>query len=386
MPSPGPTESEDEFLSRCMSDEEAMADFPDEDQRYAVCISKWEGKADGFSPNEAMAREAERGLKWREEFGRGGTEVGVARARDIKNRRNLSIDTVKRMKSYFARHEVDKQGQGWSPGEDGYPSAGRIAWALWGGDPGKSWANKIADREEGGKSMSDISYKSLPLTIKREPDQDGMFEGYASVFNVVDQGMDVVERGAFAKSLGARKVKMLWQHDMSQPIGVWDEIYEDERGLFVRGRLLKEVEKGREAMALLRAGALDSMSIGYRTVEAVMEGDGRVRKLMELDLFEISLVTFPMLPDAKVTGVKSAEAIHTERDFEKFLRDAGYSRKEAVALTLHGFKALQRQRDAGDEEAVTEGANESVTAFLQSLAKLKESLHVRGNQAGRRRG
>lgn len=386
MPSPGPTESEDEFISRCMSDEEAMADFPDEDQRYAVCISKWEGKADGFSPTEAMAREAERGLKWREEFGRGGTEIGVARARDIKNRRNLSLDTVKRMKSYFARHEVDKQGQGWSPGEDGYPSAGRIAWALWGGDPGKSWANKIADREEGGKSMSDISYKSLPLTIKREPDQDGMFEGYASVFGVVDQGMDVVERGAFAKSLGQRKVKMLWQHDMSQPIGVWDEIYEDERGLFVRGRLLKEVEKGREAMALLRAGALDSMSIGYRTVEAVMEGDGRVRKLMELDLFEISLVTFPMLPDAKVTGVKSAEFIYTERDFEKFLRDAGYSRKEAVALTLHGFKALQRQRDAGDEEAVTEGANESVTAFLQSLAKLKESLHVRGNQEGRRRG
>jgi HK97 family phage prohead protease len=190
--------------------------------------------------------------------------------------------------------------------------------------------------------------------------------------------MDVVERGAFRKSLGSRKVKMLWQHDMSQPIGVWDDIYEDERGLFVRGRLLKEVEKGREAMALLRAGAIDSMSIGYRTMEAIPEGDGRVRKLMEVDLFEISLVTFPMLPDAKVTNVKS---ITTERDFERFLRDAGYSRKEAVALTLHGFKALQRQRDAGDEEAVIEG----VDALLQSLSKLKEFLHVRGNQEGHRR-
>ena len=387
MPKPETGESEDDFISRCMSSDEAQSDFPDEDQRYAFCMSQWEGKADGYAPTEAMAREAERGLAWREEFGRGGTEIGVARARDIKNRRNLSLDTVKRMKSYFARHEVDKQGQGWSPGEDGYPSAGRIAWALWGGDPGKSWANKIADREEGDKFMDDaIQYKALPLTLKREPDNDGIFEGYASVFGVVDQGMDVVERGAFRKSLGARKVKMLWQHDMSQPIGVWDEIYEDERGLFVRGRLLKEVEKGREAMALLRAGAIDSMSIGYRTVEATMEGDGRVRKLMELVLFEISLVTFPMLPDAKVTGVKSAEAIHTERDFERFLREAGYSRKEAVALTLHGYKALQRQRDAGDEEAVTEGASESVTALLQSLSKLKESLHVRGNQEGRRRG
>ena len=374
---PGSSETEDEFLSRCMSDEEAMSDFPDEDQRYAVCISNWEAKADGFSPNEAMAREATRGLEWRDEFNRGGTEIGVARARDIKNRRNLSLDTIKRMVSYFARHEVDKQGEGFSPGEDGYPSAGRIAWALWGGDPGESWANNIVDRED-SKSMEPIQHKSVALTLKKEPDQDGVFEGYASVFGVVDQGMDVVERGAFRKSLGSRKVKMLWQHDMSQPIGVWDEIYEDERGLFVRGRLLKEVEKGREAMALLRAGAIDSMSIGYRTMEAIPEGDGRVRKLMEVDLFEISLVTFPMLPDAKVTNVKS---ISTERDFERFLRDAGYSRKEAVALTLHGFKALQRQRDAGDEEAVTEG----VHALLQSLSKLKESLHVRGNQEGRKR-
>lgn len=93
-----------------------------------------------------MAAEAERGLAWREEYGRGGTEVGVARARDIKNRKNLSPDTVRRMKSYFARHEVDKQAEGFSPGEDGYPSAGRIAWALWGGDPGQSWANRKSDQ------------------------------------------------------------------------------------------------------------------------------------------------------------------------------------------------------------------------------------------------
>ena len=99
-------------------------------------------------PNERMKDEAARGLAWREEYGRGGTEVGVARARDIVNGRNLSIDTVKRMKSYFARHEVDKEGQGWSPGEDGYPSAGRIAWALWGGNPARSWANRILEQEE----------------------------------------------------------------------------------------------------------------------------------------------------------------------------------------------------------------------------------------------
>jgi hypothetical protein len=103
-----------------------------------------EVKAEGYKPTESMAAEAARGLEWRREFGRGGTEVGVARARDISNRKNLSADTVKRMVSYFARHEVDKQGQGWSPGEEGYPSAGRIAWALWGGNSGRAWAEKIA--------------------------------------------------------------------------------------------------------------------------------------------------------------------------------------------------------------------------------------------------
>jgi hypothetical protein len=100
---------------------------------------------ESYKPTAEMAEEAERGLAWRREFGRGGTEIGVARARDIANGRPLSLDTVKRMASYFARHEVDKQGEGWSPGEDGYPSAGRIAWALWGGDPGRAFANSITE-------------------------------------------------------------------------------------------------------------------------------------------------------------------------------------------------------------------------------------------------
>ena len=99
-------------------------------------------------PTQEMAEEAQRGLDWREEHGRGGTEVGVARARDISNRRNLSMETVGRMVSYFARHEVDKEAEGFRPGEDGYPSAGRIAWALWGGDPGQAWANRIIEQEE----------------------------------------------------------------------------------------------------------------------------------------------------------------------------------------------------------------------------------------------
>lgn len=97
-----------------------------------------------LKPTEAMAKEAQRGLDWRKEFKRGGTQVGVTRANQLVNRENLSESTVKRMHSYFSRHEVDKEAQGFRPGEEGYPSAGRIAWALWGGDPGQTWArNKV---------------------------------------------------------------------------------------------------------------------------------------------------------------------------------------------------------------------------------------------------
>jgi hypothetical protein len=99
-----------------------------------------EFQADQHKPTKSMIEEAKRGLEWRREHGRGGTNIGVARARNIANGDNLSDDTVKRMHSYFSRHEVDKKGKGFSPGEDGFPSAGRIAWALWGGDAGQTWA------------------------------------------------------------------------------------------------------------------------------------------------------------------------------------------------------------------------------------------------------
>ena len=101
-----------------------------------------------FTPPQGVRDEAAKGLEWRREYNRGGTEVGVARARDLSNGRTISPDTARRMYSYFQRHEVDKQGEGWSPGEDGFPSAGRIAWALWGGDPGFTWAKKLVGQME----------------------------------------------------------------------------------------------------------------------------------------------------------------------------------------------------------------------------------------------
>ena len=130
--------------------------------------------------------------------------------------------------------------------------------------------------------------------------------GYASLFGAADQGGDVVEKGAYAASLSALSarggsVKMLWQHDPAQPIGVWDEVKEDERGLFVSGRLLDNVARGREARALIEAGAIDGLSIGYRTRRASKNDKGQ-RVLTELELWEVSLVTFPMLPSARVAA------------------------------------------------------------------------------------
>ena len=149
--------------------------------------------------------------------------------------------------------------------------------------------------------------------------------GYASLFGRKDQGGDVVLKGAYAASLkrlaaGGGRVKMLWQHDPAQPIGIWDEVREDATGLWVKGRLLTGVAKGREAVALLEAGAIDGLSIGYRTVKAERDGKGQ-RLLSELELWEVSLVTFPMLPEARVLA--KAEAIDENwRDLARVLEDA----------------------------------------------------------------
>jgi HK97 family phage prohead protease len=131
-------------------------------------------------------------------------------------------------------------------------------------------------------------------------------EGYASLFGAPDQGGDAVAPGAFAGSLGqGRAVRLLWQHDPAQPIGVWEELREDARGLFVRGRLLTEVARGREAAALLKAGAIEGLSIGYRTRRAERRAGGRL--LTEVELWEVSLVTFPMLPAARAEAKEEAQ-------------------------------------------------------------------------------
>ena len=142
-------------------------------------------------------------------------------------------------------------------------------------------------------------------------DADGTVEGYASLFGEIDQARDMVMPGAFAATLATRNIRripMLFQHDPSEPVGIWLELREDHRGLFARGRLIPEVARGRELLSLLRAGAIDGLSIGFRTAKARIDPKTRIRRLLAVDLWEISIVTFPLLPGARVRAVKHAMA------------------------------------------------------------------------------
>lgn len=152
---------------------------------------------------------------------------------------------------------------------------------------------------------------------------DGIIEGYASLFGAIDQARDMVMPGAFRLTLqqrGLRKIPMLFQHDPSEPIGVWLELREDMRGLWARGKLIPDVARARELLALLQAGALDGLSIGYRTRHGAIDPKTRIRRLHQVDLWEISLVTFPLLDGARVEAVKQTRLrTAAEREWQQVI-------------------------------------------------------------------
>jgi len=209
--------------------------------------------------------------------------------------------------------------------------------------------------------------------LKAENEAEGTFVGYGSIFGNKDLGNDIVEKGAFLRSLndkGARGVKMLWQHRTDTPIGVFKEIREDAKGLKVEGQLAMGTQGGREAYELMKMGALDGMSIGYKADPAkqVYDGKGKKRHLMELDLMEISLVTFPMNTSARVQAVKGEEV--NIRDLERGMRDAfSFSRSDAKVAAKAVHETFN-QRDA-DEKSNIEllGAIRQTTKFLTKLTK-----------------
>jgi HK97 family phage prohead protease len=177
-----------------------------------------------------------------------------------------------------------------------------------------------------------LEVKFMPFDGQAQAAESGVVQGYASVFGETDQGGDVVALGAFRASLerlaaAGRKVKFLWQHDPARPIGVWHGVEEDARGLKVSGEILADVAQGAEALSLMRAGAIDGLSIGYRTVKAEANAKTGGRRLLEIDLWEVSLVTFPMLPTARaMLTVPDAAEIMSLALAEALAEGAGHPR------------------------------------------------------------
>ncbi len=313
-----------------------------------------------FSPPSGVRDEAAKGLAWRDEFNRGGTAVGVARARDLSNGTNISPDTAKRMASYFARHEVDKKGEGFSPGEDGFPSAGRIAWALWGGDPGQAWASKLTkqiDAADNNRSMEmNVERRSLILDETESPtpllsvetrSEEGSdtsqewIVGYAAKFGVLSLDLgDFVERldpGAFAlvtERRGRKKplqTRALWNHDANFPLARYPETLRltvDDIGLRYEFPV-PDTSYGKDIAANIRAnivrGSSFAFTVGAGGDDWSVEEGRSVRTIKRVDsLIDVSPTTFPAYPDADVTVAK--------RSYDQFRQ--GQMRRLAVTTDL----------------------------------------------------
>ena len=268
IPKPSNGESEQDFMSRCMDNDSMQAEYANQDQRVAVCLSSFRG------------------------------ELKEAEMTDNNHEEVVATDDFE--------YEQDT-----------------------------------------------LDVKFDIKAVHDDEEEKGVFQGYGSIFGNKDLGNDVVMQGAFAKSIGrkgAKAVKMLYQHRPDEPIGVFDEIIEDNRGLKVKGRLAMGTQRGREVYELMKMGALDGLSIGYRVSPKGADYDdrGKRRLLKEVDLMEISAVTFPMNPKARVAAVKGADK--SIREWEEILRDAGgLSRNEAKVGASALTKALDL-RDAGDND------------------------------------
>ena len=219
-----------------------------------------------------------------------------------------------------------------------------------------------------GKNKLNTKRLYCPFEVK-EITEAGVFSGYASVFGNIDAYGDMVMPGAFTKSLASKMPALLWQHDTHEPIGVWQGFKEDKKGLLATGQLLIDgVTRAREAYSLLKAGALNGLSIGYmlKKYEWAKTNDKEFRKLTEIDLWEVSLVTFPANDEARISDVKEAiSELESVRDVEEYLREAGLSRSEAKGI-ISQLKAISL-REAEKAAAVKEMKN--LIKAVQSAAQ-----------------
>jgi len=395
MPLVKPKEKEkrEDFMSRCMRDQVSTSEYPNPDQRLAVCSSQFKNNNKeeySMSDIEKMGdaiKNLTDVISSKAKYGDGSNakpkkpeseafiEANSMEEDDMQkvSRAEDQFDNIADARAKakeigcVGTHTMDKDGKtiympcgthdayeeaiskgyGNDEEEDKYSSSYK-----------KPKKKSVCVCNGDGSCQCDTELKHLTFESEIKSDAKGIFTGYGSIFGNEDQGNDVMKKGAFTKSLTRRpasKVKMLYQHKTDEPIGIFTEMYEDNKGLYVKGQLAMGTQKGREAYELLKMGALDGMSIGFKAdpdKQGYNENKRGVRTLKEVDLMEISLVTFPMNESALIETVKgNAKNI---REWEKILRDAGgLSRTEAKI----GAKALSEslnQRDAEDKQSLAD--------------------------------
>lgn len=227
-------------------------------------------------------------------------------------------------------------------------------------------------RKDGGEPL-EIKMATLELKVEGKSDDYLTISGYGSVFGNIDKGNDVVMPGAFKASIAnGRKPKMLWNHDPSQPIGAWDEMGEDENGLFIKGRVSRRGKAG-EIADLIEMGGIEGLSIGYRTQEYEMDTEKDIRRLTKLDLWETSIVTFPMNEMAGIYAMKAEDI--TQRHIERAFKDMGHSNRMAKAMAGGAWKArsdvLRDADNATDPENVQRDVDELKALLTETLSNME---------------
>lgn len=294
-----------------------------------------------FTPPEGVREEARKGLAWRAKHGRGGTMIGVARARDLSGGRTVSPATARRMKAYFDRHEGDRRGEGWAPSESGFPSAGRIAWALWGGDPGRVWAEKLvrqmnaADERSGAMATIERRAFRLPespedrstlLRIERRGEGDAARDwivGYAPQYGVetldgaVGEFVERIAPGAF-EGCDMTHCRALWNHNDDYPLGRPPEtlrLVPDARGLrfeFPVGR----ASYARDLQANIQDGIVQGNSFSFvcgRDSWTVDERGRHVRTVESIaSLWDVGPVTYPAYGDGALDVARRSHRLFVE--------------------------------------------------------------------------
>ena len=368
IPTPNDNESKEQFIDRCMIDETMLAEY-DEDQRLAICIAQIEedraiGDID-FTPTEAMIDNAQQGLEWREEFGRGGTDVGVGTANAIIDKK-ITADRTKRMFSYLSRHEVDKDAEGFNSGEDGFPSAGRISWQLWGGDEAFTWS---ADKVKEIKEMEENKLENAPQEMRTNPNkeirtfnvenlelrqegEDNVVVGYGSVFNTLSNELggfrEIIAEGAFDGRL-EDDVRFLINHDglpLARTTNGTLRLSTDERGLKYEAKVAN-TSVGRDLVELMRNGTINQSSFAFVVEDDSWEmRDGmNVRTINKVSrLYDVSAVTYPAYEEASVALRSMEEWKKTEEEKvmkENLEKEKEERSKEELDLTKRSLAELR---------------------------------------------